>query len=55
MDMTDSHGNLVPWVENMYVRNGTAVQIRGVSIMCAAYKFHITDSDFIGNDVDFDI
>ncbi len=55
MDMTQSGGNRLPWVENLYVRNGTAVQILGVSNAFPAYYFRITDSDFIGNDVDFDI
>ena len=48
-------GNLNPWGQNTFLRNDTAVQVLSFNDTISPYYFRIVDSNFIGNDIDFDL
>lgn len=57
MDAAEHSGgaNLNAWEKNSFVRNTTAVQVLSFNDLVSPYYFRIVDSNFIGNDTDFDL
>ena len=46
--------NLNPWLNNTYIKNGTAVQILSLNEAVSSHNLRLYDSDFIDNGTDFD-
>ena len=57
MDVEDLQWNmsLNAWDGNLFQQNGTAVKIESFNGFLSPYQFRVTNSDFIGNGVDFDV
>lgn len=47
--------SLNAWNGNLFQNNGTAVKVESFNDFLSPYQFRITNSDFIGNVVDFDV
>lgn len=47
--------SLKTWEGNLFQNNGTAVKIESFNGFLSPYQFRVTNSDFIGNGVDFDV
>ena len=47
--------SLKTWEGNLFQDNGTAVKIESFNGFLSPYQFRVTNSDFIGNVVDFDV
>lgn len=48
-------GNRAHWVENTFINNGTAVQVKSFGAFLSSWYFRITDCNFINNGTDLDI
>ena len=57
VDVEDLQWNmsLNAWDGNLFQQNGTAVKIESFNDFLSPYQFRITNSDFVGNGVDFDV
>lgn len=47
--------SLNTWNGNLFQNNGTAVKVESFNDFLSPYQFRVTNSDFIGNVVDFDV
>jgi len=47
--------NRNPWTRNTFLNNGTAAQINSLNEFISAYYLRVVDSNFIGNETDFDV
>ena len=43
------------WYNNVFINNGTAVQVLGLNEFVSPYYFRVTGSNFVGNSVAFDV
>lgn len=47
--------NRSPWDSNVFLNNGTAIQIKAMPFWYSIYNFRVVNSNFINNETDFDI
>jgi len=57
LDLKDSDNsiNRVPWTHNSFIMNDTAIKVVSLHEKFSSFYFRITDSNFIGNETNFDI